>query len=262
MEELDRMIKHRLSIVEMTGLPAIGAGSLLAAWQWLIPALGVPAYILPTPAAVVRTFATEWRFLLLNAVPTWYEALLGFLLGNILAVLLAIVFVYNPRLRTAYFPVVLLFNTIPVLALAPIIILVFGLGILPKVIIAALLCFFPTLVNTTRGLNLATANELELMHVLSASDWERFWRLRAPRATPLLFASLRISATTCVIGAIVGEWIGSNEGLGAVIIQSTFNYQAERLFAAVLLASLSGIVFFTAVAQIERIFHRQQRQSG
>ena len=252
------MMRSRLSTTETAALPLIGALSLLVAWQWLVPALGVPAYIVPTPAAVLRTFATEWRFLLLNALPTWAEAALGFLLGNVLGVLMAVAFAYNPRLRAAYFPVVLLFNTIPVLALAPIIILIFGLGMLPKVIIAALLCFFPTLVNTAQGLNLATANELELMHVLSASGWETFWRLRAPRAAPLLFSSLRISATTCVIGAIVGEWIGSNQGLGAVIIQSTFNYQAERLFAAVVLASLSGIAFFALVAQIERMFHRLQ----
>ncbi|MBY3348851.1 ABC transporter permease [Rhizobium laguerreae] len=254
---------HRpLSLAEAVGLPVIGALSLLLAWQWLVPALGIPAYIVPTPLAILRTLGIEWRFLLSNAIPTWGEAGLGFLLGNSLAVIMAIAFVYNPRLQAAYFPVVLLFNTIPVLALAPIIILIFGLSMLPKVIIAALICFFPTLVNTARGLNLATASELDLMHVLSASGWETFWRLRAPRSAPLLFASLRISATTCVIGAIVGEWIGSNQGLGAVIIQSTFNYQAERLFAAVVLASFSGIVFFAAVAQIERIFRRlQPRQS-
>ena len=127
-------------------------------------------------------------------------------------------------------------------------------------IAAALLCFFPTLINMARGLNAATASEIELMHVLSASDWETFWRLRAPRSVPLLFSSLRIAATTCVIGAIVGEWIGSDRGLGAVIIQATFNYQAERLFAAVLLASLSGIVFFAIVTQIERLFRRLQPQ--
>ena len=250
------MKPRSLTATEIVGLPVIGALSLILAWQFLVPALGVPAYIVPTPLAVLRTLGTEWRFLLSNAVPTWAEACLGFLLGNSLAVLLAIAFVYNPRFQAAYFPVVLLFNTIPVLALAPIIILIFGLGMLPKVIIAALICFFPTLVNTARGLNLATASELDLMHVLSASGWETFWRLRAPRSVPLLFASLRISATTCVIGAIVGEWIGSNQGLGAVIIQSTFNYQAERLFAAVVLASLSGLVFFALVTLAERFFHR------
>jgi len=254
------MSKRPLSTAETIGFLIFGVLSLIAAWQWLVPALGVPAYIVPTPLAVLRALATEWHFLLSNALPTWGEAALGFLFGNGVGILLAIAFVYNPRFQAAYFPIVLLFNTIPVLALAPIIILVFGLGMLPKIIIASLICFFPTLVNTARGLKLATQSELDLMHVLSASGWETFWRLRAPRSAPLVFASLRIASTTCVIGAIVGEWIGSNQGLGTVIIQSTFNYQSERLFAAVVLAALSGIVFFAIVAQVERMFHRLQPQ--
>jgi NitT/TauT family transport system permease protein len=241
---------------ETVAWPMAGALSLLLAWQFLVPAFGVPAYIVPTPISVLRALIGDWQFLLTNAVPTWIEALLGFCLGNGVAVVLATAFVYNRRFQAAYFPVVLFFNTIPVLALAPIIILIFGLGMLPKVIIAALISFFPTLVNTARGLTMVTANELNLMRVLSASGWETFWRLRVPRSVPLLFASLRISATTCVIGAIVGEWIGSNQGLGAVIIQSTFNYQAERLFAAVTLASLSGLLFFAVVCLIEIRFHR------
>ena len=250
------MRQVRVGPIEIVAWPAAGAMSLLLAWQFLVPAFGVPAYIVPTPVSVLRALIKDWPFLLQNAVPTWIEAVLGFGLGNGVAVILATAFVYNRRFQAAYFPVVLFFNTIPVLALAPIIILIFGLGLLPKVIIAALICFFPTLVNTARGLNMVTANELDLMRVLSASGWETFWRLRAPRAVPLLFASLRIAATTCVIGAIVGEWIGSNQGLGAVIIQSTFNYQAERLFAAVTLASLSGLLFFAIVCLIERRFHK------
>jgi NitT/TauT family transport system permease protein len=251
------MTPRPLTPTQLFGLPILGALSLIFAWQWLVPALGVPAYIVPTPTSVLRTLSAEWRFLLANAVPTWTEAVIGFFLGNSLAILLAIAFFYCPRFEAAYFPIVLLFNTIPVLALAPIIILVFGLGLLPKVIIAALISFFPTLVNVARGLRSATPSEVELMHVLSASAWETFWRLRAPRAVPLLFASLRIAATTSIIGAIVGEWIGSNQGLGAIIIQATFNYQSERLFAAVVLASLSGLVFFAIVIQFERILLRR-----
>ena len=245
-----------LSFAESAALPIAGGLSLLLAWQFLVPALGVPAYIVPTPWKVLLAIVAEWRFLLDNALPTWAEAVLGFLLGNGAAMLLATAFVTSRRLEAAYFPVVLLFNTIPVLALAPIIILVFGLGLLPKVIIAALICFFPTLVNTARGLKLVSASELDLMHVLSASAWETFWHLRVPRSVPLVFASLRISATTCVIGAVVGEWIGSNQGLGAVIIQSTFNYQAERLFAAVVVAALSGLAFFGVVTLVERRMRR------
>ena len=253
------MIRSAWSPVQAVVLPAAGALSLLAAWQWALPALHVPAYIVPTPLAVARTLATQRQFLLANAVPTWIEALSGFAAGNAVAVALAILFTYSRPARLAYFPVVLLFNTVPVLALAPIVILVFGLGMTPKVIIAALICFFPTLVNMTRGLDLATPNERELMRSLSADGWETFWRLRAPRSLPLLFASLRIAATTCVIGAIIGEWIGSNSGLGSVIIQATFNYQAERLFAAVALASGSGLLLFGAVVWVERRFERAGR---
>ena len=119
------------------------------------------------------------------------ESVLGFLFGNMAAIALAVLFVYSRPVRAAYFPVILFFNTIPVLALAPIIILIFGLGLLPKIIIAAIICFFPTLVNMVRGLNLPTPNELELMHVLSATKAEVFWRLRVPRSLPLLFTSLQ-----------------------------------------------------------------------
>ena len=238
-------------------LPFAGAASILLLWQFLVPALGVPSYILPTPLAVAQKFASEWRFLLENAVPTVIESLAGFFIGNIAAILLAILFVASRTIRTAYFPVVLVFNTIPILALAPIIILIFGLGMLPKIIIAAVICFFPTLVNMVRGLNMASASEMELMRVLSASRGEIFLHLRLPRSVPLLFASLRIASTSSVIGAIVGEWIGSNQGLGALIIQSTFNYQSDRLFAAVLMASALGLLFYGLVAAAERALVRR-----
>jgi NitT/TauT family transport system permease protein len=237
-------------------LPLLGAASILLLWQFAVPALGVPTFIVPTPAAVALKFLGEWRFLLTNALPTVLESVLGFLFGNGVAIALAVIFVHSRAVQATYFPVILFFNTIPVLALAPIIILIFGLGMLPKVIIAAVICFFPTLVNMVRGLTLATPNEIELMHVLSASRAEVFWRLRVPRSLPLLFASLKIASTTCVIGAVVGEWIGSNQGLGALIIQSTFNYQSDRLFAAVFLASSMALVFFGVVSAVERGFVR------
>jgi NitT/TauT family transport system permease protein len=250
-------MKRRHSSTTFTAaLPVLGVVSIIFVWWVALPLFGVPAFIVPTPPAVAAKLAGEWRFLLANAWPTIVESLLGFLFGNLIAIGLAILFVYSRPVRAAYFPVILFFNTIPVLALAPIIILIFGLGLLPKIIIAAIICFFPTLVNMVRGLTLATPNELELMHVLSASKAEVFWRLRVPRSLPLLFTSLKIAATTCVIGAVVGEWIGSNQGLGALIIQSTFNYQSDRLFAAVFLASSLALLFFGVVALVERWFIR------
>jgi NitT/TauT family transport system permease protein len=183
---------------------------------------------------------------------------MGFLLGNGTAVLLAVIFTYSRILQRAYFPVILFFNTIPILALAPVIILIFGLGQLPKIIIAAVICFFPTLVNMIRGLESITVNERDLFHVLSATKLETLWRLRLPKALPFLFASLRIAAATAVIGAVVGEWIGSDRGLGAMIIQATFNYQSERLYAAIVLSSSLAIFLFVIVVVIERLMLRYQ----
>jgi NitT/TauT family transport system permease protein len=169
---------------------------------------------------------------------------------------MAIAFVHSRLLQAAYFPVVLFFNTIPILALSPVIILIFGLGMTPKIVIAAVICFFPTLVNMIRGLDSANANEHELFRVLSSSRWEVFWRLRFPRALPMLFSSLRIASATAVIGAIVGEWIGSDKGLGALIIQATFNYQSDRLYAAIVLSSSLSIAIFTIVVLLEKRFIR------
>jgi len=239
-------------------LPLCGAASLVVLWQFLLPWLGVPRYIMPTPWQVIQRMAADPRLLWENLLPTMVESLSGFVFGNLAAILLAIVFVYNKAIERAYFPVVLFLNTIPILALAPVIVLIFGIGILPKIIIASIICFFPTLVNMTRGFDAVSASERELMQVLSASPAEIFWKLRTPRSLPYLFASLRISSTTAVVGAIVGEWIGANKGLGAVIIQSTFNYRSDLLYAAIILSSSLAVAIFLAVAAVERRVIRYQ----
>ena len=123
---------------------------------------------------------------------------------------------------------------------------------LPKIIIAAVICFFPTLVNMIRGLSSPTSSEQELLRILSATPWETFWRLRLPRSLPMLFSSLRIASTTAVIGAIVGEWIGSDKGIGALIIQATFNYRAGQLYAAIVLSSSMAICLFLIVVFVEK----------
>ena len=233
-------------------LPVLGAASILVTWQFLLPALGVPAYIVPTPTAIFGVFQKNFALLVDNLRPTLIEALAGFVIGNLAAVLLAVLFVHSRILQAAYFPIVLFFNTIPILALSPIIILIFGLGMTPKIVIAAVICFFPTLVNMIRGLDSPSDNEHELFRVLSATRWEIFWELRLPRALPMLFSSLRIASATAVIGAIVGEWIGSDKGLGALIIQASFNYQSDRLYAAIVLSSCLSIALFCAVVLVER----------
>lgn len=232
--------------------PIVAALGLLAAWQLGAWAFGLPIYIAPTPAQVARTLVAELPILLRNFLPTAVESLIGFLVGNTAAILLAVVFVHSKRLEAAFYPIAVFVNTIPVLAKAPILVLIFGLGMTSKVVIAAFICFFPTLANMVRGLQSVNPQSLELMRVLSASRSEVFWKLRVPSSLPFLFSALKIASTTSVLGAIVGEWIGADLGLGALIIEATHNFRSPLLYATIFVASGWAVVFFAVVSFVER----------
>jgi NitT/TauT family transport system permease protein len=236
--------------------PLLGVASLLLLWWGSILVFNVKPFIAPTPAAVIQAIWTNRSLLLLNLVPTLEEALAGFAIGNLTAIVVASAFVYNQTLRRMYFPVAVIFNTIPIIALSPILILIFGLSVAAKILISAIICFFPTLVNMIRGLEAVSTSELEMMRVMSARKWEVFWRLRFPRSMPFLFSALRIACTTSVIGAIVSEWIGSQLGIGMLIIQSTFNYRTELLYAAITTSSALALSMFGAVALAEKLLVR------
>ena len=192
-----------------------------------------------------------------NLLPTMIESIAGFLLGNLAAVVIATVFVHKKTLEEAFFPVVVVINTIPVVAKAPILVLLLGNGMEPKIAIAALICFFPTLVNMVRGLESVNPQAMELMRVLSASKREVFFKLRLPHSLPYLFSALKIAASTAVIGAIVGEWIGSTLGIGALIIQATYAFDSALLYATVIVGSCFSMSFFLLISLIERLVLRQ-----
>ena len=180
----------------------------------------------------------------------------GFLLGNIAAIAIATVFVHRKSVEQAFFPIAVLIHSIPVVATAPILVLLMGNGLAPKVAIAAIICFFPTLVNMVRGLELVSPQSMELMHVLSATRRQVFFKLRVPTSLPFLFSALRIAASTATVGAIVGEWIGSQVGIGALIIQATYNFDSALLYATVLCGSCFSVAFFLLIRTIERLVVR------
>ena len=232
--------------------PFIAASALLMAWQLYASLFALPIYIAPSPAQIAHTLVTEFPMLMRNFVPTALESLAGFLIGNTVAILLAVVFVHSRRLEAAFYPIAVFINTIPVLAKAPILVLMFGLGMKSKIVIAAFICFFPTLANMVRGLTSVNPSSLELMRVLSASRAEVFWKLRMPSSLPFLFSALKIASTTSVLGAIVGEWIGADLGLGALIIDATHNFRSPLLYATVFVASGWAVAFFAVVSFAER----------
>lgn len=236
--------------------PVGTAAALIIIWEFGVRAFGVPEYIAPTPSAVASTLISEFPQLMRNFWPTLYESLMGFFVGNLAAVLIAVAFVHSRLAERAFFPIAVFINTIPILAIAPILVLIFGAGLTAKVVIAALICFFPTLVNMVRGLQSVSPQALELARILSASKAEVFWKIRLPSSLPFLFSALKIAATTCVIGAIVGEWVGADLGLGALIIDATFNFRSALLYATVFLSSGLSVFLFAAVSITERLVVR------
>ena len=239
-------------------MPAIGIAGLIALWWAVVVGFDVKPFIAPSPWAVAQTLYAKRGVLLANLLPTAGEALGGFLIGNLLAIAVATLFVHSRRLQEIFFPVVVMFNSIPVVAKAPILVLMMGNGVEPKIAIAALVCFFPTLVNSVRGLEAVNPQAMELMRVLSASRSEIFFKLRVFSALPYLFSALRIAASMAVIGAVVGEWIGATQGIGAMIIQATYNFDAALLYAAIIMSACLSGCFFMAVVALEKAIIRWQ----
>ncbi len=236
-------------------LPSIGTAiALLLLWHLVVTVFGIPTYIAPSPVQVAMVFVEKGDVLWINFLPTLFEAMAGFILGNSVAVLLAIWFVHSRFAERAFYPIAVFVNTIPIIAIAPILVLILGNGYAPKIVIASLICFFPTLVNMVRGLKAVSPQMFELMQVLSASNREILWKIRVQSSLPFLFAALKIASTTCVIGAIVGEWIGSNYGLGSLIIEATYNFRSPMLYATVILGASMAVAGFVLTTLAERRF--------
>ena len=252
--------QRRRQIWRNRAMPAIGVFVLLFGWWAIVVGLQVKPFIAPSPFLVLETLYAKRAVLLDNLIPTTLEALGGFLIGNLVAIVIATIFVHNKTLNDIFFPVALMLNAIPIVAKAPVLVLMMGNGVEPKIAIAALVCFFPTLVNMVRGLDAANPQAMELMRVLSASKTEVFFKLRVYSSLPYLFSALRIAASLAVIGAVVGEWIGATRGIGALIIQATYNFDSALLYSAIVMSAFLSGSFFGIIALLERAVVRWQPQ--
>jgi NitT/TauT family transport system permease protein len=244
---------RRRSLLRRSAPPAIAIVGLIALWWVIVAAFSIPNYIVPSPLDVLTSFRDDYATLLENLWPTAIESVLGFLVGNVVAIGLAVVFVHWKTMERAFFPVAVFIRTVPIVAIAPILVVILGYGYSPKVIIAALISFFPTLVNMVRGLQAVDQQSLELLRVLSASRREVFFKVRIFASLPYLFSSLKIAATSSVIGAIVAEWVGSQQGLGYLIIQATYNFRVPLLWATMIVASIFATLFFAVIGIAEKL---------
>ena len=227
--------------------------ALLVAWELIVRLGHVPEYLLPAPTQILADLKTDWVILWPAMLVTLREVLIGFVIATVAGVGLAVVLhLYGP-LRRAVYPILIGSQTIPIVVLAPILVILFGYGILPKLVIVALICFFPIVVNGIDGLRAVDEDFIRMMYTLDATRLGIFRRVEFPGALPSFFSGMRIAATFAAIGAVFGEWSGSNAGLGYVMLEATPNLLTARIFAAILMLTVISLVLFGLVSLLERI---------
>jgi NitT/TauT family transport system permease protein len=238
-----------------TGLlsAAVFVALLFGGWQLATVLLDVPKYILPAPVEIGAAIFEERQRVLSAVGVTGTGALGGFVVGNLGGLLAATVIAYSTTAARTMLPMALAIQSIPIVALTPFLTLLLGRGLATVVVIAAIIVFFPTLVNGVLGFRSVGAEALEMMSVANASPWQVFRRLRLPAALPNLFAAFQIGAATSILGAMIAEWVTTGNGLGYLILQAGVNFEIELMWGAILISSALALAALTLVSLAERV---------
>jgi NitT/TauT family transport system permease protein len=227
---------------------------ILGSWEGIVRALGIPAVVLPTPSDIVTAF---WTILGSGLLPTQIEITLaeimaGFVIGAASAILIGALVSQFRLLDRMFYPYIVAFQAVPKVAVAPLLVIWFGFGMESKIVMTALIAFFPMLVNTIAGLRSVDQDKLDLMIALSATRWKTFRYVRLPTALPFIFAGLDVGIVLSVIGAIVGEFVGSNGGLGYLLLLYNSQLRIAAVFAVIILLGALGMVLHFIIQAIER----------
>ncbi|MBS0246871.1 MAG: ABC transporter permease [Proteobacteria bacterium] len=243
--------------------PLIFLVFLTVAWDLVIRLFHIPPYQIPKPADVIETLWTDWPNLLAQSVPTTIATVQGFILSALFGIPMAMLIVGSRTVESYVYPLLVFSQSIPKIAIAPLFVVWFGFGMLPKVLSAFLLGFFPVVVSAVQGFKSVEPDMLDLARAMEASRLQIFRMVRLPHALPAIFSGLKVSITLAVVGAVVGEFVGSNSGLGFVLQRSIGNFELPTMFAALVMLSLIGVILFWVVDLIERFsipWHASQRQ--
>ena len=235
---------------------------LLLLWDIVVRLFKIPPYLIPPPLAVVRELGKEWPMLLSQSLPTLYATLGGFAASALVGVPIAMWIAHSRTVESFVYPLLVFSQSIPKVAIAPLFVVWFGFGIVPKVIAAFLLGFFPVVVSTVQGFKSIEPDVIDLARSMGASPLKIFMKFRLPQALPSIFSGLKVSVTLAVVGAVVGEFVGSNSGIGFVLQRATGTFDLPLMFAALVVLSTLGVLLFLAVEMVERWlmpWHASQR---
>jgi putative hydroxymethylpyrimidine transport system permease protein len=233
--------------------------ALLAVWEFGVAAFDTPAYILPPPSAVLTAFGEVRPLLGQHIITTTTEAFVGIVTGAAVGVVLAVAVWAVPLFRRLTYPVLVASQTVPMVVLAPLLVLWFGFGLTPKVVVVALIALFPVAISTAEGLVGADAEQIELLRSMGAGRREILRLILLPTATPAFFAGLRIAAAYAVAGAVIGEWVGASSGLGLFVTRSQNSFRVDRVFVGVAVIALLSIMLFGIVDVLARLAAPWQR---
>ncbi|MEO8142743.1 MAG: ABC transporter permease [Betaproteobacteria bacterium] len=248
--------------------PLAGIVVFLAVWEAGVRLLKVPKYLMPPPSAVLDVFIQEYAKLAYHGWVTTYEMLLGYALAVAVAIPLAIAITASQRFDRFVTPQLLFFQVVPKVAIAPLFLVWFGVGTTPKVLVAFLISFFPIVIDAAVGLRSMSSEMRDLARSMGASRWQVFARFRLPTSLPYLFSGLKVAATLAVAGAVVGEFVGADKGLGYLLLVTNSNMETALMFATIVALTIIGLVFFYAVEFLEKLLipwhvtHRVREDAG
>ena len=243
--------------------PLIFLVLLVVLWDLTIRVLKIPPYQIPAPKDVLVTLWQEWPKLLQEAVPTTTATIWGFLLSAAFGIPVAMLIAGSRTVESYIYPLLVFSQSIPKIAIAPLFVVWFGFGMLPKVLSAFLLGFFPVVVSAVQGFKSVEPDMMDLARSMEANRLQIFRMVSLPHAMPAIFAGLKVSITLAVVGAVVGEFVGSNSGIGFVLQRSIGNFELPTMFAALIVLALIGVILFWVLDVIERLaipWHASQRQ--
>jgi NitT/TauT family transport system permease protein len=235
---------------------------LLVGWQVVVVVGEVPRYILPSPTDIVEEMIARADILWKHGLVTLGEVVAGFGLSVAVGIPLAVLISYSRVFERTIYPLLVSSQTIPKVAIAPLFIVWFGFGIMPKILITFLIAFFPIVIDTVVGLRSTPQEMFYLVRSMGASPWQTFWKVRLPHALPSIFGGLKVAITLAVVGAIVGEFVGADQGLGYLIQIANGNLDTRLLMGSIVVLALIGIVLFLIVEWIERLVTRGPARAG
>ena len=230
----------------------LGLWQLAASLDVIANALKIEPFLVPSPTEIAQSLWADRYLLLDNGWVTLQEVLAGFALSVVAGVAFAVVLHLSPMLRRAFYPLLVASQAIPILVIAPILIVWFGFGIGPKLVVVALICFFPITVNAADGLRSVDPEAIKMMRTLDGTRGQILWRVEAPTALPFVFTGARIAVTFAPIAAIFGEWVGAESGLGVLIREDSAHLETARLFASTAVLTAIALALFGLVALAER----------